>query len=227
MRTLYPHSLGIFACNAWAIYSDIVTWVADPSSNDTIGIPGPAATYNGLWLNSGVFIRAWTRLLKDGVFRAHEWTIKADPDAVFLPERLRQHLRQGNWGWEPVVYFKNCEQFHSMQGPLEIFSRGAVARLATDLWSCGSGIDQSHIGEDGFMDLCMERLGIQPIFDFTLLQDMYCGNTYVGQPLPPCTDNWKVAFHPMKSVPEYFHCLSQTGVHFSDGEVAKAAHPAY
>lgn len=212
LRGAYRLSVGIFGCNQWRVYSDIPTWLAYPEKNDTIGIPGPPATYAGLWLNVDVFARAWHKLLAEGIFRKSEWTIKVDPDAVFLPQRLRFHLKQQGLHGDSTVYMKNCAKFNSMQGPLEIFSRGAVNKLVSQFDNCMNWVDHSHLGEDGFMDKCMNVAGIQPVNDFWSLQDLYCTDTYYGQPMFACTDDGKAAFHPLKTLDAYSKCLHEAGV---------------
>jgi len=211
LRAAYRLSVGIFGCNQWRVYSDVETYMAYPDKNDTIGIPGPPATYAGLWLNVDVFARAWRKLLIEKAFRKSQWTLKADPDAVFFPQRMRYHLKQGNWQGEPMVYFKNCGKFNSMQGPLEIFSRAAVNKLVEMFQNCLNWVDRSKIGEDGFMQKCMEVAGIQPVADFSCLKDLYCTDTYYGQPMFPCTDEGIAAFHPLKTLDAYAKCLHEAG----------------
>merc|ERR1711920_589727 len=211
MRAVYPKGTNIFGCNHWEVFSDIETWLETPTRNDTIEIHGQPATYNGaLWLNCDMFFSAWDKLMELGNFANHDWTVKVDPDAVFVPERLRQHLAQQHLGWNAQVYVKNCEHFKSMQGPLDIFSQAAVAKLRTDFGRCRASIPQDNIGEDGFMQKCMEFLQIGALDEYTLLEDLYCGKTYWGQRADPCTDQWKAAFHPYKTAESYTRCLSET-----------------
>merc|ERR1712217_234002 len=83
------------------------------------------------------------------------------------------------------------------------------------------------------MGKCMEMFGVQPANDFSLLQDLYCSDTYWGQPMFPCTDVWKTAYHPLKTKEAYTKCLHEAGTtdtsaleHIPVGDAAHAALPA-
>merc|ERR1711920_709802 len=53
-------------------------------------------------------------------------------------------------------------------GPLEVFSKSAVEVFAARHQSiCWAGVD--YLGEDGFMNDCMLKLGVKASWDFTLL----------------------------------------------------------
>jgi len=156
-------------------------------------------------------MRAWRKIFESGVYKQHDWVVKVDPDAVFFPERLRQHLKpQGDGAWSRK-YFRNCPQFRSMQGPLEVLSRGAVDAFAAGNGQCLSWIDLGHIGEDGFLQKCLDSLGIQQVRDWTLLTDLYC-----GQQPRPCANRWTVAFHPFKPKKDYFMCMNESGYAIPD-----------
>jgi len=133
--------------------------------------------------------------------------VKADPDAVFLPDRLRLHLKLVSLGWGEKKYLRNCKLFGSMQGPLEVLSTASVVALSTDVWRCKQSIDRSKVGEDGFMQKCMDLLGAEAVYDFEFLTDKYC-----NQQPRPCTDGWSAGFHPFKSSESYLQCLRDIGI---------------
>jgi len=201
IRAFYPYSVSIFGCNSWVVYSDQKAWLGDDVYS--VQSDAPKAKYVGLWLNVDIFMNAWKKIFIAQEYLKRDWTVKVDPDAVFLPSRLRNHLRPFNGG---MLFFRNCPKFSSMQGPLEVLSRDAVVNFGRNYNNCVNGIDQSHIGEDGFLQKCMEMLGVGSSQDWSLLVDKYC-----GQEPAPCTNGWAAAFHPFKDVRLYAKCLNDTG----------------
>jgi len=202
LRAQYPRSLGVFGCNGWVVYSDERTRLGDHDS--TVASPGPPAVFIGFWLNVDIFFRAWEKLIEAGDFRKHDWVVKVDPDAVFLPDRLRMHLRTTNYANGIRKYFKNCKTHASMRGPVEVYSRAAVDALGEDGWKCKKYIDKSKIGEDGFFQKCMGLLGVDAQEDWGLLMDEAC-----GQDPHPCINQWTVAYHPFRNTTKYMGCLAQ------------------
>jgi len=205
VRASYKVSATIFGCNAWQVYSDKKQWLG--ASDFSVATPGPPPVFETIWLNTNVFWRAWHKIFKSRHFEKHDWIVKVDPDAVFAPERLRQHMSQGHYDANARIFFKNCAQFHSMQGPLEIFSRGAVQALQQNEWKCKNEVT-AKVGEDGFFQKCMEHIGAQAVEDWTLLDDQYC-----GQQPRPCNNKWTVAFHPFKPEKDYFSCMKNASLY--------------
>mmetsp|Transcript_120974 Transcript_120974/g.376039 ORF Transcript_120974/g.376039 Transcript_120974/m.376039 type:complete len:295 (+) Transcript_120974:64-948(+) len=206
LRGQFELGAGIFGCDEQAVFSDAEVSLGSGSSGQVQVIPGPLRVgkdprYN-FALNTRVFLRVWDRVFAEGRFERCGWTVKADPDTVFLPGRLRQHLLQGP-SPESAVSYVNCRL--GLHGPLEVFSRAAVEALLPGLQRCrrerAAGLDTE--GEDMFLARCMELLGVQQIQDFGLLSEEAC----MEQPFP-CLSG-KVAFHPLKEVGRYFQCLRQ------------------
>merc|ERR1711879_554883 len=54
--------------------------------------------------------------------------------------------------------------------------------------------------------------GVRPHNDFSVVQDLYCSDTYWGQPMFPCTDMWKTAYHPLKTLDTFTKCLHESGM---------------
>merc|ERR1719166_870958 len=59
-------------------------------------------------LNTRIFMNAWDYLDRDGRFRNYDWVVKVDPDAVFFPSRLREHLDAKAPHKKVNMYFMNC-----------------------------------------------------------------------------------------------------------------------
>ena len=79
----------------------------------------------GTWntaLNTKVFAKVWHRVFDDKLFEESDWTVKVDPDAVFLPWRLREHLLGARPQEE--VFLNNCRA--GLHGPIEVVSRGGM-----------------------------------------------------------------------------------------------------
>ena len=76
----------------------------------------------GSWVNTGMFKQIWKALGSAGTYKLYDWTVKADPDAVFLPPRLVQRIK-----WLPRLeqglYLVNCKLVdNGFFGNLEVFS---------------------------------------------------------------------------------------------------------
>merc|ERR1719433_1659016 len=86
---------GIFACDSYRILSNGTFKVADGVVTDAVKIdlhvPDGGSSKSPLNLN--IFIAVWWKLITDGHFLRHDWTVKVDPDTVFVPARLRSLLR--------------------------------------------------------------------------------------------------------------------------------------
>jgi len=213
MRATYSRNAGIFNCNGWRVFSNDVVPLDDKGEVMTTAIPGPMSKKvaipnmetEKMLANTGVFFRAWDQVLQTRLFDDFDWTVKLDPDAVFFPERLRKHLKAGWYKPEYNIYFKNCQRWDSMQGPIEIFSHEAMTTFAERIGECKKAIDCSTIGEDIFMQQCTKLLGVQGKAEWTMLDDKYCN------PCPncPCSNGWTVSFHPFKSIQAYAQCESE------------------
>jgi len=210
LQMQYRRGASIFGCDEYTVYSNqeikvaegVVTKVVDSDLKCKMG--GEFKTC----LNTPVFMAVWDRIFKDNRPRLHDWTVKADPDAVFFPSRLRDvlvHHKETARG----TYLNNCKM--GMHGPLEVFSRNAVAA-----WGAGRPACRAHFnklcsgecqwGEDMFIDQCMWKvLKLQRVFEPSLLVEDHC------KPPPgwkDCKDTTKVSFHPFKDVDKYKECMS-------------------
>jgi hypothetical protein len=213
------NGIGIFACNEWAVMTDIALtlnrWGPHGFPRIPGGEPGPmdmptwaigsTKAVKGIEtnpLNSLIFKSAWSAIRSSGRLDGHDWLVKVDPDAVWFPTRLRTHLKaympgHGS-GWENV-YLQNCLRFQSMQGPIEVLSKRAAMTLENDMKWCGGFWGT---GEDQFIVHCLRQLGVAAHMESTLLNDKYCDG-YID-----CHDTWKVAFHPHKNHKNFLQCYN-------------------
>jgi hypothetical protein len=214
-------NVSLFACDAYAVYSnkaiDVIDGVQTRKVDSTLKCEKGGEFQTAL--NLPIFLVVWTKVIEDGQFMKSAWTVKVDPDTVFVVPRLRAAL-QAHPETEDGVYINNCK--YGLHGPLEVFSRNAVKA-----WAMGSESCVDHFtklcsgdcawGEDMFIDQCLSRvLKLQRDSDFRLLVEDHCD--------PPngwksCGDGSYASYHPFKSVSEYEECL-RSATHGDLGEGA-------
>lgn len=200
--------VGIFQCDEHAVFSQdgVVHLGHGPHGLDvsTIGFKKAwvGRSSDGTAGNSLLFMHVWEAVRKDGRYKKVDWTIKADPDAVLLPARLRTHLRQHTG---PANYLVNCNlvpgnpAFPMIFGSLEAYSRPALDMYYQRNQICKNQLDWPHWGEDKYMGQCMKTLGAQEFDDFNIVGDKRCGGAN-------CGDGQRAAYHDFKSIPEWFNC---------------------
>jgi len=209
----------IFACDEVAIYS-----------NETLDVGGVTTTKidsdlkcgyggdSGTALNSWIFIALFKSLLDEGQWKMADWTVKADPDAVFFPDRLVNVLRDH----QGAAYVNNCR--FGMHGPIEVFGKPAIEALDKDYkasWdgkspnSCTKpvkegGLDFGLWGEDMFLAQCLKNIGVpEPPIDSRLMCEDHCecpGWYWCNNG----TD--RVSYHPFKTVESYQNCMANAGI---------------
>jgi hypothetical protein len=214
---LMQHYIGasIFGCEEAAIYSNMVINLA-PGLQTRFVDSDLRCTQGGEFqtaLNTEIFLAVWRRVLSDRRYALHDWTVKVDPDCVFLPSMLRHMLREHQHlaAVSTGVYFNNCK--YGMHGPLEVLSVNAVATWGAGIHRCQEHFKQKCNGdclwgEDMFIDQCLSTvLHVRRINEFRLLTEDHCD--------PPrgwhkCSNKTQVAFHPFKTLRGYQQCLSST-----------------
>jgi len=161
----------------------------------------------GTALNTEIFFGVWRKVIEEGRWRYHDWTVKADPDTAFFPQRLRVVIAFHS---VPVggMYLNNCE--YGLHGPLEVFSREAIAR-----WHAGEDECKRHFdklckgpclwGEDMFIDQCLQKvLKVPRVDDWNLLSEPHCS----AKDWDKC-ESQHVSFHPFKTKAKYAECLQR------------------
>lgn len=210
VRLQYDEGSSIFDCDAHTVYSSRAMTIA-PGVKISIVHEDLRCKFGGEFytcLNTGIFKAIWTRVLNDGVYLFHNWTVKVDPDSVFLPERLRRILR-GYGDGARGAYLNNCK--YGLHGPLEVFSREAVQAYGAVGHLCYSGPHElNHVtwGEDLFMDMCLWKvLNVTRINNYQLINEEHCDS-----------NNWReckggsVVFHPFKEPSDYRQCLAKASL---------------
>lgn len=119
--------IGVFDCDEQIVFSDRETWISagptflkgkdEPIMISTFNVKanltdaavgGESGARQAAWLNAGDYVKCWQQVVFDGRFRFHEWTVKVDPDTVFLPGRLRGRLMNRPQSANPAVFLKTC-----------------------------------------------------------------------------------------------------------------------
>merc|ERR1719162_2863898 len=90
--------VGIYGCDESIVFSNQTKLMSGlPSPVPVTVMEGSLAVeYGGKWmtaLNTGVFNRLWMEVIRVQRYRRYDWSVKADPDAVFFPDRLLMLLQ--------------------------------------------------------------------------------------------------------------------------------------
>jgi len=204
----YGLRTSIFACDKYAVYSNTVMAIA-PGVNTRMVESDLKCEFHEIAWNAWIFIAVWKRVIEDSFYKSYSWTVKADADAVFFPDRLRAIVREHS----TAGYLNNCK--YGLHGPIEVLSRKAVEALAAD-YRTGDGKKPASCvrslpklgtwGEDMFLERCLHKvLGVQPVLDERLMCESHCD-----------CPNWywchngssRVVYHPFKRVDMYRQCMA-------------------
>jgi len=157
--------------------------------------------------NALLFMHVWDKIAADGRYNYFDFTVKVDPDAVLLPDRLRNQVRPHVW---QNVFFRNCNawpgpDFPMMYGALEIISKVGLQTYFNGKGRCDSSLPFSSLGEDLYLNRCLLMLGVAPVDNFGIISD---GNCARGKFVPYCSNGYSAAFHPLKSRGAWDFCFA-------------------
>lgn len=212
IQTQLDHHTGIFQCDNCSIFSNVdINIVSDDAIfhteviNSTLVAP-VGGIYN-MSLNTDIFLMVWKRVFEDERYMWHDWTVKVDPDAVFIPDRLRIRVGEKEAQHGAMlprgVFLNNCKIGN--HGPIEVISTKGMEAFRQGADGC---IDKNYapideIGEDVFTRRCWKHVGVEPLDDFHLLSEINCFENPT-----PCYSG-KVVFHPFKTAESYMRCLEE------------------
>jgi hypothetical protein len=192
-------SSSIFACESHLVVEGTTTQRGSGGGHD----------HTASWTNVQAFADAWMRVRDDGRYLKHDWTIKVDPDTVFVPARFRTWL-----GTRAVpengAYLTTCGQCssgHGFYGAMEVFSRVAAKKYVENIQRCQEEFQSevSSWGEDLFAQKCMDLENVECWDDgngWVLVCDKLCG-------CDTGCDGDKVAYHPYKNPDDFRHCMQE------------------
>mmetsp|Transcript_110071 Transcript_110071/g.318212 ORF Transcript_110071/g.318212 Transcript_110071/m.318212 type:complete len:204 (+) Transcript_110071:610-1221(+) len=154
-------------------------------------------------LNVRTFMTAWQQVREAGKYAHQDYTVKADPDTVFVPARLGPTLASMPESYaQHAVYVQNCKTSFHFFGALEILSRAAVTVYALGAAKCKERVSWSRMGEDLFMKICLDFLRVPPVAYRWILKDGYCDSAPIS-----CASG--VAFHPFKLPDGFAQCFRE------------------
>jgi hypothetical protein len=200
--------LGIFGCEEASLLSqDAEVVVGDgPPDGETSTVhfdfvPVGVST-DGTAGNTGLFLNVWESVRWSGKYNLCDWTVKADPDAVLLPDKMRYHISPPRAHQGTLLY--NCPKFPDspLYGAIEAVSKKALQNYFNNEGNCRS-MPWGGWGEDKWFAKCIPSVGGQPQMDAGLVGDALC----LGQ---NCADG-KPAYHPLKNVGAWMNCWYQAG----------------
>jgi hypothetical protein len=197
MKAQHEQGAGIFDCDSFSILTaDSNATIDHVLSVQFAGAPIVQSVDNTAG-NTELFVHAWKQVIAQGTWKDHAFTVKADPDAVFVPKRLRWHLG-------PQVgrnmFIVNCPLWNMIYGALEVYSFLAIEAWSQRGHSCEA---PANFGEDKYMTNCMDFLGVMRVRDDTVLGDKLC-NTFTS-----CDNPDNAAFHPFKDISSWTQCWNQ------------------
>jgi hypothetical protein len=229
LRAQREKGLSIFGCgpNSYDVFSDVEVTLGGglnaiqllDEDNDFCKFERPDT---GACANTAIFYQAWRKIRATQKWRDHEWVVKADADAVFVPSRLASLLTKQK---QPTtgVYYENCKSVDSgFFGSLEVISTKGFGIFMDKLENCkwtlpwdgnpSSGWKYGPWGEDKFAQDCMDAHGVgkAPLFELT-----YDGTCPSDRPedqkdnkkfVPPCWNSTAPATHPFMSVSSWMEC---------------------
>jgi len=199
---------GIFACDGYDIFANEEVTLGYHDQDDilvkSVKIPtiSVGVSQDGTAGNAKLFMAVWDKVIAGNRFRNYDFTIKADPDAVLIAWKIRDHM-SSHVGQK--AYVVNCNKvpgspnFPMMFGAVEVFSRPAMDAYAAGSWKCGQQLPWGSWGEDYYMTHCMDFLGVGRIADFGVLGDNVCTGAN-------CMDQGVASFHPFKTVDSWKAC---------------------
>lgn len=198
----------IFACHKYAVYSNpvsklgsIKTRLIDIDLHCKFGI-GDGSTMKTAF-NAPIFKKLWETVINDGDYKHTDWTVKVDPDTVFLPMRLSDLVKGPTFKdaqAENGAFLNNCKL--GLHGPIEILSRRALEVYQGCNYKCKK-IPQ----EDVFIQHCLKTCGVKQVDQVNVLSEEACYRGTWKQ-----TKDWwncstkHVAFHPFKKLGKYREC---------------------
>mmetsp|Transcript_121287 Transcript_121287/g.302684 ORF Transcript_121287/g.302684 Transcript_121287/m.302684 type:complete len:842 (-) Transcript_121287:147-2672(-) len=211
----YKNKVSLFDCEGYSVLSNKSIAVAPGLTSGIIdsNLMCKKGGEFGTALNLDIFIAVWKKVISDGTYLHHDWTVKVDPDAVFFADRLRSIV--GVHSETPTgVYLNNCK--YGLHGPIEVFSRNAITSWAKGRQQCQDYFwklchGDCFWGEDLFIDQCLWKvLKVRRDNDWRLLVEDHCS--------PPkdwdnCEDADRVSFHPFKKADTYMTCLNNANKH--------------
>jgi len=202
---------GVFDCDDQMVFSDSPATLANGFRAVSVGALSAAmgGQMTTSWVNTDGFLRAWEHIRNGRRYLGYDWTVKVDPDTVFMPVVLRRQLRARG----PVgpVYLINCDNVDDgFFGSVEVMSQAAAKLYAENLDHCRATLPyKTGWGEDLFAQRCMNQAGVVGENNFFLVSDKNCD---ASVHLPDCAPGFP-GYHPHKDPADWEKCWRQASSH--------------
>lgn len=203
LRMQIAERRSIFACEDFVVYSSVALDLGSGYTTQRVDtdLHCPLGGVYHTALNTPIFLKIWSQVIKDGRFRVHEWTVKADPDAVFMPSRLRDIVRIATLSTVVEtgkgLFLNNCR--FGLHGPLEVVSRRALETYGMEQGKC-----ERPPQEDVYLQHCMLTIGVTQMNQWNLLAEAACRS-----PEWQSCHSAHAAFHPFKDQDAFRDCQSE------------------
>jgi hypothetical protein len=196
---------GIFACEQFDVFSsDGGVFLGDgpsgPIWSQYFTQAEVGTTIDGTAGNTRLFLNVWEAVRIVGRSKNTDWTVKVDPDAVIIPDRLRWHVSQHQ---DRPTYLITCTlpgMMPIMFGAVEAISKDAIEKFFYNKDAC-MNLPIDLWGEDRWLSNCLNQLGAPGEEDYELVADGVCRGVYCG--------SGAAAFHPFKDANSWQGCYYQ------------------
>jgi len=194
--------IGIFGCELADVFStDGETRMGDgpngPVTSHYFAFANVGRSVDNTAANTRLFINAWYSVKAVGNWENCDFTVKADPDAVILPDKLRTRL--GAISGRPA-YIINCNKAGMtpmMFGSVEAISKQGMEKFYSSEGNC-MGLPVDNWGEDKWLGTCLNQVGAPGSADFGMVADGVCNGLNCA--------SGAGAFHPLKNAGAWMGC---------------------
>jgi len=209
LRWQHKHQAGIFRCDEEAVYSNVTFDIA-PSVRTKLVDTDFAHDFNNYSLaNEWFLISVWRGVISHNRWAFHNWTVKVDANAAFLPGRLRTILQDKN----SVAWMDHCRK--TLHGPVTVLSRNTVAAFAEDYarsWDgkapsrCVAELQLGRYSEKLFMDECLTN--VLGVGEYKEVGELSCEPGCDCNAWMWCSNPNSVSFHSFNTVESYAQCTA-------------------
>lgn len=208
IKKQHSERIGIFACDDAAVLSTI-PWELAPGTQALLFDDAVVGVSDvGFAANARLFQNAWQAVKRDGRYKNYDWTIKVDPDAVLMPNRLWKVLSPHTG---KNTFINNCGMFNvsALYGSLEAVTRPALEEFFLNFDDSCDWMLWRPWGEDLFMQKCFKQMGILGDKELGIVSDQRCWDSALPES-QGCRSTEYPAFHPYKSLHNWSQCWNET-----------------
>lgn len=136
----------------------------------------------------------WHVIHSTGKYADYHWTVRVDPDMVFFPGRLREHLGTLLAPQQVPVYLSDAGVLHQQ---FQVLSAPALEAYISGYDKCAQHLAEKRDGHI-FFQACLDALGIEHMEDQDMLRTDVAGHCldwrYIVFPPQPKLQNWNTCW---------------------------------